>query len=118
MSEAESDAWPRKRCRNFIPGILTKQPKISKWVTSILKGKTTAQLWTGIRRHCSTSATTLSLIIAWGSVSRNLDKPEAARTHYEAYLKILPHGPLAADAQKALEKIKPPEDGSQSSSKP
>jgi tetratricopeptide (TPR) repeat protein len=53
-----------------------------------------------------------------GQCFEKLDKPEAARAHYEAYLKILPHGPLAADAQKALEKIKPPEDGSQSSSKP
>lgn len=28
-----------------------------------------------------------------------------AATHYQEYLKILPHGPLAADAQKALEKL-------------
>ena len=29
-----------------------------------------------------------------------------AITHYQEYLKILPHGPLAADAQKALERLK------------
>src|SRR5262249_34957256 len=29
-----------------------------------------------------------------------------AITHYQEYLKILPHGPFAADAQKALEKLK------------
>jgi len=33
-------------------------------------------------------------------------KPEEAATYYEAYLKILPHGPLAPDAQKALERLK------------
>src|SRR5579864_4458109 len=31
---------------------------------------------------------------------------DEAWPHYEAYLKILPHGPLAADAQKALERLK------------
>jgi tetratricopeptide (TPR) repeat protein len=35
-----------------------------------------------------------------------LDQPEEARAHYEEYLKILPHGPLSQDAQKALEKLK------------
>jgi len=35
-----------------------------------------------------------------------LDQPEEARAHYEEYLKILPHGPLSAEAQKGLEKLK------------
>lgn len=29
--------------------------------------------------------------------------------HYQEYLKILPHGPFAAEAQKALEKMKAPD---------
>ena len=29
-----------------------------------------------------------------------------AVTHYQEYLKILPHGPLASDAEKALEQLK------------
>jgi tetratricopeptide (TPR) repeat protein len=29
-----------------------------------------------------------------------------AVTHYQEYLKILPHGPFAADAQKALDRLK------------
>jgi predicted TPR repeat methyltransferase len=29
-----------------------------------------------------------------------------AIAHYQEYLKILPHGPFAADAQKALERLK------------
>jgi hypothetical protein len=33
-------------------------------------------------------------------------KPAEAVTYYEAYLKILPHGPLAPDAQKALDRLK------------
>jgi tetratricopeptide (TPR) repeat protein len=33
-------------------------------------------------------------------------KPGEAATYYEAYLKILPHGALAPDAQKALERLK------------
>ena len=41
-------------------------------------------------------------------------KPEEAVTHYQEYLKILPHGPLAGDAQKALERLKA-SDGKQSS---
>jgi tetratricopeptide (TPR) repeat protein len=32
--------------------------------------------------------------------------PGEAIAHYQEYLKILPHGPLAADAQKALERLK------------
>ena len=34
-----------------------------------------------------------------------LDQPQEARTHYEEYLKILPHGPLSVEAQKGLEKL-------------
>ncbi len=30
-----------------------------------------------------------------------------ARKGYEAYLKILPHGPFAAEAQQALQRLKP-----------
>jgi len=33
-------------------------------------------------------------------------KPGEAVTYYEAYLKILPHGPLAPDAAKALQRLK------------
>ena len=32
--------------------------------------------------------------------------PSEALTHYQEYLKILPHGPLAPDAEKALERLK------------
>jgi|SRR5450631_1609840 len=32
--------------------------------------------------------------------------PEEALTHYQEYLRILPHGPLAPDAEKALERLK------------
>jgi tetratricopeptide (TPR) repeat protein len=35
-----------------------------------------------------------------------LDNPEEAAVHYQEYLKILPHGPLSAEARKALEKLK------------
>lgn len=35
-----------------------------------------------------------------------LDSPDEARTHYQEYLKILPHGPLAEEAQKSLAKLK------------
>jgi tetratricopeptide (TPR) repeat protein len=35
-----------------------------------------------------------------------LDEPEQAFTHYQEYLKILPEGPLAKEAQKALQKLK------------
>src|SRR6185369_11513725 len=33
-------------------------------------------------------------------------KPAEAVPYYEAYLKVLPHGPLAPDAQKALDRLK------------
>jgi len=32
--------------------------------------------------------------------------PSEALVHYQEYLKILPHGPLAPDAEKALERLK------------
>jgi tetratricopeptide (TPR) repeat protein len=35
-----------------------------------------------------------------------LDEPEQAIVHYQEYLKILPGGPYAKDAQKALQKLK------------
>ncbi len=35
-----------------------------------------------------------------------LAKPDDAAEHYEEYLRILPEGPLAAEARKALEKLK------------
>jgi Flp pilus assembly protein TadD len=35
-----------------------------------------------------------------------LEQPEDARKEYEAYLKILPHGPQAEDATKAMERLK------------
>lgn len=35
-----------------------------------------------------------------------LQRPEDAQAEYESYLRILPHGLLAADAQKAIERLK------------
>jgi tetratricopeptide (TPR) repeat protein len=35
-----------------------------------------------------------------------LQQPEEARAHYQEYLKILPQGPLAAEAEQALRKLK------------
>jgi tetratricopeptide (TPR) repeat protein len=34
-----------------------------------------------------------------------MNNPQDAVEHYQAYLKILPHGPLSRDAQKALAKL-------------
>jgi tetratricopeptide (TPR) repeat protein len=36
-----------------------------------------------------------------------LDQPAEAIPHYQEYLKILPEGPLAKEAHKALERLKP-----------
>jgi tetratricopeptide (TPR) repeat protein len=46
-----------------------------------------------------------------------LNQPEEARTHYEEYLKILPHGPLSEEAQKGLEKLKGAAEKDQASGK-
>jgi len=40
-----------------------------------------------------------------GQCLEKMNQPEEARLHYEEYLKILPHGPLAEDAQKQLQKL-------------
>ncbi len=37
-----------------------------------------------------------------------LDRPEDARKEYESYLQILPHGPEAEGAKKAIERLKAP----------
>jgi tetratricopeptide (TPR) repeat protein len=37
-----------------------------------------------------------------------LDRPDDARAEYDSYLKILPHGPLAEEAQKSMERLKDP----------
>ena len=41
-----------------------------------------------------------------GQCLEKLNEPAEARGRYEAYLKILPHGPLAEEAQKALDRLK------------
>jgi tetratricopeptide (TPR) repeat protein len=41
-----------------------------------------------------------------GQCLEKLDNPEEAAVHYQEYLKILPHGPLSLEAQKALERLK------------
>lgn len=42
-----------------------------------------------------------------GQCFEKMHNPQDAVEHYEAYLKVLPHGPFAADAHKALEKLQP-----------
>jgi tetratricopeptide (TPR) repeat protein len=37
-----------------------------------------------------------------------MDRPDDARQEYESYLKILPHGPQAEEAKKALDRLKGP----------
>lgn len=37
-----------------------------------------------------------------------LERPSEARAEYESYLKILPHGPQAEEAQKAIDRLKGP----------
>ena len=34
-----------------------------------------------------------------------LNSPQDAVEHYQAYLKVMPHGPLSRDAEKALAKL-------------
>jgi tetratricopeptide (TPR) repeat protein len=46
-----------------------------------------------------------------------LDNPDEAVAHYQAYLKILPHGPLAEEARKTLQKLQGPEEKSGTSQK-
>ena len=56
--------------------------------------------------------------IAQFRLAESLEKTGSAQdavTHYEEYLKILPHGPFAPDAQRALERLKPNENGSTAS---
>jgi tetratricopeptide (TPR) repeat protein len=42
-----------------------------------------------------------------GVCQEKLGEPEEARKAYEAYLKILPHGPSAGEAHQALTRLKP-----------
>lgn len=37
-----------------------------------------------------------------------LERPEESREEYESYLKILPHGPEAEHARKAIDRLKSP----------
>jgi tetratricopeptide (TPR) repeat protein len=41
-----------------------------------------------------------------GQCLEKMSQPQEARLHYEEYLKILPHGPLAEEAQKQLQKLR------------
>jgi tetratricopeptide (TPR) repeat protein len=40
-----------------------------------------------------------------GECLEKTGNPQEATSHYQEYLKILPHGPLSQDAQKALERL-------------
>jgi tetratricopeptide (TPR) repeat protein len=46
-----------------------------------------------------------------------LDQPDQAIPHYQEYLKILPDGPFAKEARKALEKLKAPQAKNETSEK-
>lgn len=46
------------------------------------------------------------------------DRQTEAQQYYEAYLKILPHGPYAADAHKALQKLQAQKNPAKDSSQP
>jgi tetratricopeptide (TPR) repeat protein len=50
-----------------------------------------------------------------GQAFEKIDDSAQAAVHYQAYLKILPHGPYAAEAQKALEKLKQKDAGNTTS---
>jgi len=39
-----------------------------------------------------------------------MDQPDDARKEYESYLSILPHGPQAEEARKAINRLKEPKD--------
>jgi tetratricopeptide (TPR) repeat protein len=43
-----------------------------------------------------------------GTCLEKLNRPDEALTEYESYLKILPNGPEAAEARKAIERLKTP----------
>jgi tetratricopeptide (TPR) repeat protein len=47
-----------------------------------------------------------------------LDNPADAAKHYQEYLKILPHGPLSGDAQKAVDRLKARAPAESAASKP
>jgi tetratricopeptide (TPR) repeat protein len=47
-----------------------------------------------------------------------MERTDEARTEYEGYLKILPFGPLAPDAKKALERLKSPAANAKPASSP
>jgi tetratricopeptide (TPR) repeat protein len=42
-----------------------------------------------------------------GQSLEKLEEDDEAVTHYQAYLKILPHGPLSKEAEKAIQKLRP-----------
>jgi len=86
-----------------------------KSAISTSKDKTTLPRQIATKRPCSISQTTHYRL---AQSLEKLDHPAEARTHYEAYLKILPHGPFSKDAQKALEKLKAAEEKNQSAVKP
>jgi tetratricopeptide (TPR) repeat protein len=41
-----------------------------------------------------------------GQCFEKVNNPTEAAAHYQTYLKLLPHGPYAAEAQKSLERLK------------
>ena len=43
-----------------------------------------------------------------GVCLEKMDRPQEAQAEYESYLRILPYGPEAADAKKAIERLKSP----------
>jgi len=53
-----------------------------------------------------------------GESFEKLDQTDEAAAHYQPYLKVLPHGPYAKDAEKAIQKLTEKNEASQSVPKP
>ena len=62
--------------------------------------------WTDIKKLLSYKPNDALANFRMAQAFEKLNQPDDAVEHYEAYLKILPNGPLSEETKKVLEKLK------------
>ena len=91
-----------------IPGIRTRRRKTSRWAISTSSGRTTAPPKTAIARRCFYKDNDAMATFRLAVCLEKMDRLYEAQKEYERYLQILPYGPQAADAKKAIDRLKGP----------
>ena len=106
VANAEADTLSSGGITECAAGIRTRPQKTSKWGISYFKRKNyraaEERYRDALRYKDNDAIATIRLAVCL----EKLGILDDARAEYESYLKILPHGPQAGEAQKAIARLK------------